>query len=1026
MKKITLSFFLFFIYLIGFSQISIGNGTNESQSFPFDPFFGYSYTQSIYLSSEINASGDITGLQWYYSGTSLLTNNQELTIYLGHTTKTVFDGTQSTSWEPVSNLTAVYTGGIPVTGPGWVSITFDTPFTYNGTDNLIIAVDENMSGYNSSSDDFYNTSVIGNRSINYRSDSVNPDPSTPPTASLVASYVANVVLEGITESCPLPTDVTVINITESTADLSWTENGTSFDWEYVIQPVGTGAPTGSGLSVDLNPWLVADGNGITGLMPFTEYEIYFRSFCSFSDQSAWVGPVNFKTKCDVFAVPSLENFSTYVPDCWEEADNGDLTAGPDTYGTSGWVADGFGNNGSTGSARYEIWQATANDWLISPAYLISATGYELKFDAAVTQWNTSNAPTGPWESDDYVEVLISTTGTNNWTVLYTYNDTNVPAPTGTTNIIDLSAYVGQNVKIAFRVVEGTANGSTDLNFYVDNFEIRLTPINPPDCVTNLVATPDASCGNEATTITWDAVSGADGYKITIGTTSGGNDVLDNVDLGVNVTYDYIGLVNTNYFVTVTPYNQNGDAIACSEITFATNVNGCYCPSLPTSNDGNGISNVQLGATDFPTGDVFYFDHTGTTVDLAIGINSNVQITFVTGYTYDTNIWIDFNDNYVFEASELVKTGIASTNANPTTLDASFIMPASANLGLHRMRIATADSGQSTPNPCYSGTYGVTLDFNVNVVTPPCSPLTFASTTLANCSGTDYFIAIDVTNLGDGTPSISDGTTSWPVTATGVINVGPFALGTPISLTALHGSSAICDVPVGTYNYAVCPPANDDCVNAQVLIPGGVFADNAIVGTNVGASDSNETAPGCALYDGGDVWYQVTVPASGSLTFENNTQVGGITDSAGAVYSGSCGSLVLIDCDDSGSDGANDHPLITVSGRTPGEVLYYRVWEYNNDSFGEFQVSVYDASLSSSAFDLTGFKAYPNPVKNILNLEYKSNITSISVYNLLGQEVLSRTINATSTNVDMSQLNSGAYIVNVSIDGALQTIKVIKE
>ena len=47
-------------------------------------------------------------------------------------------------------------------------------------------------------------------------------------------------------------------------------------------------------------------------------------------------------------------------------------------------------------------------------------------------------------------------------------------------------------------------------------------------------------------------------------------------------------------------------------------------------------------------------------------------------------------------------------------------------------------------------------------------------------------------------------------------------------------------------------------------------------------------------------------------------------------------------------------------------------------------------------------------------------------NLLGQEVISRNINANSTQVDMSQLSAGAYIVNVTVGNAVKTIKVVKQ
>src|SRR5574343_44248 len=182
------------------------------------------------------------------------------------------------------------------------------------------------------------------------------------------------------------------------------------------------------------------------------------------------------TTCGTNAVPVLEPFATFLPGCWVEADNGDLVAGPATFGASGWAADGFANVGTTGAINYNIYQAVANDWVISPYYSIPATGYELKYDAAATQYAGTGVPSPAWEADDFVEVLVST-GTTNWVVLYTYNaaNTNIPSNTGTTNIIDLDAYAGLSVRFAFRVVEGTANGAADIDFSMDNFEIRATP-----------------------------------------------------------------------------------------------------------------------------------------------------------------------------------------------------------------------------------------------------------------------------------------------------------------------------------------------------------------------------------------------------------------------------------------------------------------------------------------------------------------------------------------------------------------------
>jgi len=238
-----------------------------------------------------------------------------------------------------------------------------------------------------------------------------------------------------------------------------------------------------------------------------------------------------------------------------------------------------------------------------------------------------------------------------------------------------------------------------------------------------------------------------------------------------------------------------------------------------------------------------------------------------------------------------------------------------------------------------------------------------------------------------------------------------------------------DLPNQTSTFDVCvgtlppPPVNDDCSGAIALTNGGVFADNPIVGTNASATDSGGPAPGCAQYLGGDVWYTVTVPDSGNLTIETGT--GTITDTGMAVYSGDCNGLTLVDCDDDSSLNGN-YSLISLTGRTPGEVLYVSVWEYFNDFLGAFQISAYDGSLANHSFDNANFVYYPNPVKNMLNLSYTQNISDVQIFNLLGQQVMTKAINANQSQIDMSSLATGAYLVKVTADNQVKTIKVFKE
>lgn len=227
-----------------------------------------------------------------------------------------------------------------------------------------------------------------------------------------------------------------------------------------------------------------------------------------------------------------------------------------------------------------------------------------------------------------------------------------------------------------------------------------------------------------------------------------------------------------------------------------------------------------------------------------------------------------------------------------------------------------------------------------------------------------------------------------------------------------------------------PPANDDCTNATALTPGGVYSDYPVDGTNAGASTSSQTAPTtCFGFSGGDVWYSVVVPASGNITIETGTPVGGGAgiDTVITAYSGDCAFPTQIGCDD---DGATEFAVgfskLSLTGQTPGNTILIRAYEYNNDVVGNFGIAAYDASLSTGSFDSASFTAYPNPVKDMLNLSYSSDITSVEVYNMLGQNVMTKTLNASQGQIDLSNLNAGNYIVKVTADGLVKTIKVVKQ
>ncbi|MGV6829216.1 MAG: T9SS type A sorting domain-containing protein [Flavobacteriales bacterium] len=86
----------------------------------------------------------------------------------------------------------------------------------------------------------------------------------------------------------------------------------------------------------------------------------------------------------------------------------------------------------------------------------------------------------------------------------------------------------------------------------------------------------------------------------------------------------------------------------------------------------------------------------------------------------------------------------------------------------------------------------------------------------------------------------------------------------------------------------------------------------------------------------------------------------------------------------------------------------------------------DYLLGSTENTIAGFDYYPNPANETINLNAQENIESVSIFNILGQEVVSQTINATSSQINVSNLATGTYIMKVNVNGETGTYKVVKQ
>lgn len=231
---------------------------------------------------------------------------------------------------------------------------------------------------------------------------------------------------------------------------------------------------------------------------------------------------------------------------------------------------------------------------------------------------------------------------------------------------------------------------------------------------------------------------------------------------------------TTYYRCVTTCSNGGGTNTSSIATVTMNAPAtCYCIPAPTSVDGLGITNVTCGTINNTTGAEAgnYGDYSSQIATFTQDTLCTVNITYSTGYTYVTIIWVDWNDDGDFiDAGEQVYSG-TSTATNPTTLVASFTVPLAAPVGNHRMRIGGTDTGP--PTPCYTGSFGTFEDYTLNVTAA--SPMAYSSctTTQANVTpvlvgSTDQeIIGIQIVTTGSTAPISA---TQFTVNATGSTSI----------------------------------------------------------------------------------------------------------------------------------------------------------------------------------------------------------------------------------------------------------------
>jgi hypothetical protein len=684
----------------------------------------------------------------------------------------------------------------------------------------------------------------------------------------------------VVPTCPKISNIQLAGISSTGASFGFTTTGTAV--QYELGPAGftQGTNTAAIQSATGNPI------SVSGLAPGTAYDIYIRNDCGGGDTSVWEGPYTFTT---AFVPPYLQDFASGIPSSWGNL-RGSI-ANPTVFtGNGSWGNDGFGNVGTTGAARHNIYSTFPADWLMGPSVDLGngSVDYQMEFDAALTAYFTTNSAT--LGVDDTVKVVLSYDGGVTWNdsnTIFSLSSADNISNTGTHYIVSLAGITG-TVKFAFYAESTVSNADND--FFVDNIEI----VEVPSCPQPLMLSANAF-GTDSLFATWNAGSattlksfieyGPVGFAPQSGSASGMVAVTDTfVGIGgllPNTAYDVyvydscaVGfspasgpvMIQTDCLPAIMPLTESFDVwpIACWENTGSFGWNEFNGPSGDNYAEADFWGNSS-GEAIFNTQSVILTQYAQVSFDWSHLYSASypddqliVMIKKVSSTTWDTLLDLQGPNNF--------NDGSAGNSNTPGNFIHEEIILDTNDYGLNDTVHVRLQANTD---------FGPDLFINNFAIEPlPACPTPFNLTatnltaTSADINATSYFASSfniewgpSGFNQGSGTGNLITNIGSLPYNLTGLspntfydvyiqvncgggqtVWVGPITFKTPC-LAALAGTYTIGG-PAGATNFATLDSAltvlNGCGVSAPVVfnMAGGTFYPNNSISEITGASATN--------------------------------------------------------------------------------------------------------------------------------------------------------------------------------------------
>ena len=466
--------------LVG-GDFTIGDGTNTSSYLPSYSLYNYSYTQQIFLASEIGAPKTIESVTFDMAAFSV---SRTFKIYLMHTTEST-----SANWIPATTAQLVYSGS-PTLHTGLNTFQFSNTFSYNGTDNLVLIVVDETGTWTSGNSWRTHTAPFQASKYIYQDSSPYSTSSIPSGGTSTATTTSrNNVIFGAgcdtTTTCVAP-HMSIAGISQNSITINWVAGYQESAWEIEYKEASDTTWTTFGATT-------AAPETITNLNANTTYDIRMRSDCG-GEYSYWTS-ISATTDCGALTItptnPWEENFDSYTGSgaqsfiCWST---------PVTYsasnGTAPFVYCGHSPACHSGANSAEF-KGNMN-MLVLPEFTNDIHDLRLSF------WATACSSSGGHTDNGTMEVGVITNIADTSTFEFVAFTGRPSDRNGVGNYLgpfDFNGVTATSGRIALRYTNSAAAESWNL----DDFTVEIAP-QCPSPVKNSVTASNIS--DIAADISW--------------------------------------------------------------------------------------------------------------------------------------------------------------------------------------------------------------------------------------------------------------------------------------------------------------------------------------------------------------------------------------------------------------------------------------------------------------------------------------------------------------------------------------------